>query len=450
MKSIRRIAIYICMLTFAVGGIGSIGFINTMNDSMSLYENQTLVPAQQVLPPTYDPNKPTVAVLLANEVTEVFDFLVPYEIFAMTEAYNVVAVAPDRNVKSLTGGLDVVPHHSFAEMDQILGKSPDIIVIPYMPILDEKKYQPVREWIKKNSGSKTTLITICNGAENLAETGLLNGKSAATHWGDIGRLEKKYPQTHWERDHRYVADGNVVSSAGLTSGIDAVLFVISEQLGEAMAANVAKQLNYPSYGFVQNPYMTPYYAGLSDIDYVVNNAFQWNKKKAGVLLYNGVDEAALASVFDTYSASGTTNTITVSSADKPIMSKYRLNLIARYQIAHAPGLDKMIVAGTEAQSLAAGDIQQWKDTSKSAETLLLHRNEPAQFAMAPALEDLAKQEDVRTASFAAKRLEYRATGQLKLEGSPFSYEAYGNLLLVGVISLCIALLIDRRFIRKRK
>lgn len=170
---------------------------------MSIYDKD--VPAlTNVQVPKYDAGKPTVAVLLANEVTEVFDFLVPYEMFAMTEAYNVYGVAPDREIKSLTGGLDVVPHYSFDEMDAMLGKSPDIIVIPFMPILDDNKYVPVREWIRKHADVNTTLLSICNGAENLADTGLLNGKSAATHWGDINRLIKKYPDIQWVKDQRYV------------------------------------------------------------------------------------------------------------------------------------------------------------------------------------------------------------------------------------------------------
>jgi transcriptional regulator GlxA family with amidase domain len=187
---------YVLVFIIIVGGAGAVGFTHTTNAGMSLYNKNT--PAlDHVKIPTYDADKPTVAVLLANVVTEVFDFLVPYEMFALTGAYNVFSVAPDHKIKSLTGGLDVVPHYSFADMDLMLGKSPDIIVIPFMPILDEKKYAPVREWIRKHSSDKTILLSICNGAENLADTGLLNGKMAATHWGDINRLIKNYPEIQW-------------------------------------------------------------------------------------------------------------------------------------------------------------------------------------------------------------------------------------------------------------
>ncbi|EGL18142.1 MULTISPECIES: DJ-1/PfpI family protein [unclassified Paenibacillus] len=449
MKTLLRIIIYLIVFVVVVGGTGAIGYVNTMNAGMSVYD-KAAPSLTDVKVPKYDANKPTVAVLLANEVTEVFDFLVPYEMFAMTEAYNVYGVAPDRKIKSLTGGLDVVPHYSFDEMDVMLGKSPDIIVIPFMPILDEKKYAPIREWIRKHSGTKTTLISICNGAENLADTGLLNGKSAATHWGDIDRLIKNYPEIQWVKDRRYVPQGNLVSSAGLTSGIDAVLYVISQQLGEAAAKKVAGEMNYPSYDYVTNPQMKPFVAGLSDITYVLNNAFQWNKVKAGVLLYNGADELDLSAAFDTYAASGTTTTLTVSSANEPIVTKHGLNLVARYQIKDVPKLSKMIVVGADAESTAAEDINQWKSSGNSAKLLFLHRDAANRFAMDPAFEDLAGQEDIQTAKFAAKRLEYRATDHLKLEGSSFSFEAFGLPVLLGVLSLLIAFFIDRRFIRRKK
>ncbi|MFD0695329.1 DJ-1/PfpI family protein [Paenibacillus sp. GCM10027628] len=449
MKKVLRIIIYLFIFVAVVGGTGAVGFASTMQQAMSVYDKPVPASVQRIQPPAYDPKKPTVAVILANEVTEVFDFLVPYEMFSMTKSYNVFAVAPDKNIKSLTGGLDVVPHYTFDELDQMAGKGPDIIVIPFMPILDESKYKPVREWIRKHSGPETTLLSICNGAENLADTGLLNGKSAATHWGDIGRLEKQYAMVHWKRDQRYVPDGNMVSSAGLTSGIDATLYVISRQRGESAAAKVAKEMNYPSYDFVQHPQMVPFTAGLSDIDYMLNNAFQWSKKKNGVLLYAGADELALSSAFDTYGASGTTTTLTVSGKNEPIATRHGLNLIARYQIANAPALDKMIFVGADVKTQAADDIRSWNENSGKAAQLFLHSASPDRFAMEPAFEDLAKQEDVRTAKFAAKRLEYRATSHLQLEGAPFSYEAFGVPIGVGVLSLIAVFFLERRFIRRK-
>ncbi|MDM5277491.1 DJ-1/PfpI family protein [Paenibacillus silvae] len=451
MKVLLRILMYVLVAIIIVGGSGVVGFIHTTNAGMSLYNQSDPIALDQVKIPAYDAKKPTVAVLLSNEVTEVFDFLVPYEMFALTGKYNVFSVAPDSEIKSLTGGLDVIPHYSFADMDKMLGKSPDIIVIPFMPILDEQKYAPVREWIRKHSSEKTILLSICNGAENLADTGLLNGKSAATHWGDIQRLIKIYPEIQWVKDQRYVPQGNIVSSAGLTSGMDATLYVISQQLGESAAKQVANELHYPSYQYVIEPKMGPFTAGLSDITYILNQSYQWNKAKAGVLLYPGADELDLSAAFDTYGASGTTTTLTISREDQPIVTKHGLNLVARYQMNEVPSLTKMIVVGSQAETIAAEDIGQWKQLSNNTELLLLHNHMLGRFAMDPAFEDLAKQEDVMTAKFAAKRLEYRAIDHLNLEGAPFSKESFGIPVILVVLSLLVGYFLDRRlFVKKQR
>ncbi|CAM4482794.1 hypothetical protein U9M73_21955 [Paenibacillus phoenicis] len=111
--------------------------------------------------PPYDPNKPTAAVVLADSTTEDFDFLIPYTLLSMTDAYNVYAVAPDTNVKTISGGLDVIPHYSYQELDHLLQKNPDIIVVPYMPTINAPSYKPTREWIQKYSGSPFADILGC-------------------------------------------------------------------------------------------------------------------------------------------------------------------------------------------------------------------------------------------------------------------------------------------------
>lgn len=99
------------------------GLIHSRKDFYGSIREMPIPSLQGVVKPKYDPNKPTVAVLLGNETTEGSDFAIPYELFSKTGAFNVYAVASDNQARSLTGGLDVVPHYSFEEMDQLLGKS---------------------------------------------------------------------------------------------------------------------------------------------------------------------------------------------------------------------------------------------------------------------------------------------------------------------------------------
>ncbi|MFC5449351.1 DJ-1/PfpI family protein [Paenibacillus aestuarii] len=448
MKLFLRMIIFVILFVIFFGGSGAYGYIHS-NHGYWLPTRPTPMPAlSNVSIPEHNPNKPTVAVLLSDPTTEVFDFMVPYEMFAMTESYNVYAVAPDKNVKTLSGGLDLLPHYSFDELDRLLGKSPDLIVIPAMPMVDEAKYKPVREWIQKHADTK--LISICAGGLNLADTGLLKGKEAITDWKSFDYHETdKYPDTKWRRDVRYVVDGNIVSSAALTSGIDAILYVISQQLGEPMAEKIAKELNYPFYSFVKNPQVDPYHVDRTELVFTLNQAFHWNKKSAGVLLYNGMDDGTLTTIFDTYAASGTTKLSTISDSQQPIVTKYHLNLVTRYQMTNAPKLDRLFVPGVEAETLAAADVKKWIEQGDHVAPEFIHSGSAGRFMFDAPLEDLAKQEDVLTAKYGAKRLEYRAT-HLNLKGNPFSYEAFSTPVLLILAALLITLWIDRRFIRNIK
>ncbi|TRY27015.1 DJ-1/PfpI family protein [Brevibacillus sp. LEMMJ03] len=448
LRFLLRIAVYLSVVVVLMGGVIASGYLSSQKAFWGSVRQEPVPSLQGVQKPQHDPNKPTVVVLLGNENTEGLDFMIPYQLFSMTGAYNVYAVAEDNQVRSLTGGLDVVPHYSFKEMDELLGKSADIIAIPYMTMRDPKSYEPVRKWILQHK--ETTLISICAGADNLAATGLLDGKSAATHWQTMPVLTKKYPEVNWINDQRFVSNGpNLISSAGISSGIDAVLYVISQQLGEPMAAKIANELKYPSYHFVQNPKVEPFYVDLRYATYVLNNAFQWSKNKAGVLLYDGVEEMALASVFDIYADTGTTRVLSVSSSEQPIVTKHGLNVIARHSMSNLPKLDKMIVPGIEARSLATEELKSWNEKGNTIELQFVHADSPDRFIFEVQLEDLAKQEDLLTAKHAVKRLEFRAN-DFQLVGKPFPLETYGELLLTLAVSVLVAFYLDRRFILKRK
>jgi AraC family transcriptional regulator, transcriptional activator FtrA len=157
---------------------------------------------------------------------------------------------------------------------------------------------------------------------------------------------------------------------------------------------------------------------------------------------------ALASVFDIYSDTGTTKVLSISSSEQPVVTKHGLNLISRHLIANAPQVDKMIVPGKEAKSLAAEEIKNWNEKGNTEEVQFVHGDSPDRFIFEVQLEDLAKQEDLLTTAHAVKRLEFRAD-DIHLEGKPFPLETYGNLLLTSLLALLAAFCIDRRFIVKK-
>ncbi|HWO95685.1 MAG TPA: DJ-1/PfpI family protein, partial [Bacillus sp. (in: firmicutes)] len=121
----------------------------------------------------------------------------------------------------------------------------------------------------------------------------------------------------------------------------------------------------------------------------------------------------------------------------------------RHLISNVPNLDKMIVPGREAKSLAAEELKSWDEKKNTKEPLFIHSDFQDRFIFEVALEDLAKQEDLLTAEHAVKRLEFRAD-DIHLEGKPFPLQTYGNMLLTGLLALLAAFFIDRRFIMKKR
>jgi len=86
------------------------------------------------------------------------------------------------------------------------------------------------------------VASVCSGAYLLAATGLLDGRSATTHWTRCADLARRFPRVRVEADRIFVQSGKFWSSAGITAGIDLSLALISEDLGESVARKVARQL----------------------------------------------------------------------------------------------------------------------------------------------------------------------------------------------------------------
>ena len=234
--------------------------------------------------PNHDARKPTVAVLLGNTFSEPTDVLGPYAMFAESGEYNVYTVAASRTVRTLTGGLDLVPHLSFDELAARLHGDPDIVVVPQIVDIRASINAPVVAWVGRQGQGHALLFSWCTGAEVLAESGAIDGKAATAHWGDIDRLERAYPKVHWQRGVRYVDGGMLVSTAGLTAGVDATLHLLARRHGAEVAGKVAQGLNIPPSPLVENPKGRQFEFGPADGIFLLNAAFRWPKRRARVWL----------------------------------------------------------------------------------------------------------------------------------------------------------------------
>src|SRR5918997_129821 len=306
-------------------------------------------------PPGHDPDRPTAVVLLSNRGSEVTDVLAPYEVLSESGAFNVYAAAPEREAVTLSGGLDVLPQLSLAELDRRLGgEDPDVIVVPEMPDIGSPGHRPVAEWLREHAEGSGTVVSVCNGAQVLADAGLLDGRRATSHWANMAEWEKRYPDTEWVRGLRYVEAGNVLTAAGVTSGIGATLHVMRGHVGEDAATALAEEIGYPDQRLGDEPRIPADRLTASDRAlYVLNVAYGWGKPRIGVVLENGVSEIELASVFDVYPGpvfTSNTTSLTPEDPRSPVRSEHGLSFVPRSDFGSAPPLDRLLIPGRAAPS----------------------------------------------------------------------------------------------------
>jgi AraC family transcriptional activator FtrA len=385
--------------------------------------------------PAIDTSRPTVVVLLGADLTEITDALGPYEMFARAGRYNVVTASVTRQPSLLTGGLTIVPHFGLAELDSVVGR-PAIVVVPNLPNATAPINRPIIDWIIRQHGAGSLIHSWCKGAMALAETGLLDGKEATAHWGDIAKLEERYPQVTWVRGVRWIEHGRFVMSAGITSGIDASLRVLIRELGDSVARRVAREMRYPTYEYALDPRAEQYTLRPADLVLLANAALRAVRPTIGVALYDGVGEMDLSNVYDAHVHTFAADVESVAETDRAIVTAHGLTLLPSLPLdagdaaARAAGVERLMVQGTDARSLGAAVVSAFAALAPAVEAEFIHAGRPERFGLEPVLEDLARTADLPTARFAQRRMEFRGTG-VALDGPAVPWTPLLVLLLLA-------------------
>jgi putative intracellular protease/amidase len=397
-------------------------------------------------PPKHDPDKPTAVVLLSTQGSEVADVLAPYEVLSESGAFNVYAAAPEREVLPLSGGLDVLPQLSLAEVDRRLGaEDPDVIVVPATWGVGSPEHRPVAEWLREHAEGSGTVVSVCNGAEVLADAGLLAGRKATANWANIAEWERSFPNTEWVRGRRYVEDGNVLTSAAVTSGISATLRVIRGYVGEEAATGLAQEIGYPDQRLGDEPRIPVNRLTASDRAlYVLWAAYGWGKPEIGVVLTEGTSEIELASIFDVYPGpvfTSNTTSLAPEGPRSPVRTEHGLYLVPRSDLDSAPPLDRLLVPGRAAPSATDPGVRAWAQEN-GLEPEYVHADAPASFPFEATLSDLAEHENVPVAKFTTSLLEY-PTEVLDLTGEGWPFAHLLRPLAVGFLGVALVVFVER-------
>ncbi len=192
----------------------------------------------------------TVGIVLFDAVEEL-DFVGPLEVFAMAgriteDSIRVVTVAERADAHSpivASHGLKVIPDYRLDDAPHL-----DLLVVPGgQGTRTEVANTRLVGWIKRRAAEAQLVTSVCTGSFLLAETGMLAGKTATTHWASVERMRETYTMVTVRGDARFVTDGNIVTSAGISAGIDMSLAVVARLRGEAVAADVARRMEYDAY-----------------------------------------------------------------------------------------------------------------------------------------------------------------------------------------------------------
>lgn len=403
-------------------------------------------PVDDVAAPTHDPGKPTAVILLGSEGANAADVLAPYEVLATTGAFNLYTVAPQRQPVPLTGNLDLVPDLSLGQLDQRLPTGPEVIVVPQLSEVASglpPSVAPVIAWLQRQRAQgDPLLVSVCVGAEVPAEAGLLDGRPATSHWLGLIGLRRNYPQVGWQDGVTYVDDGDVISTAGVLSGVDGALRVIERMVGQAAAAKAARAVAWPAYHPGGPAAIRQSRPAPADVVGLLSAGYRWDRPSTGVLLTDGVGEIELASAFRPYTElSYLARPVAMTTDGRPVRSRHGLTFVPRADLASAaPGLDRLVVPGADAARRAVAD-----GLSLPERLTPRYLHDQPGFAFDAAVGDIARTQDVATARWVAKTLQYpTTTPELSGPAWPWALTLRPILLAAAAVAAVLGIQIVRR------
>jgi transcriptional regulator GlxA family with amidase domain len=178
----------------------------------------------------------TVAVLLFDRFTTL-DVAGPYEILCRMPATEIMFVASKKGLISDPFGFTIEARHSIHDISRA-----DILLVPGGPGIDAiLRDEEITAWLMKISTDTLWTTSVCSGALLLAAAGILAGKKCTTHWRRRAQLSH-YPV---ELVHdRVVQDGKVITSAGVSAGIDMALYLAGQIHGKDVAQQIQLNIEY--------------------------------------------------------------------------------------------------------------------------------------------------------------------------------------------------------------
>ncbi|MFN3954830.1 MAG: DJ-1/PfpI family protein [Pararhodobacter sp.] len=256
--------------------------------------------------------RPMVVLLADNAGTETTDLLVPHGILRRAGATDLRILSTGAGPVTLMPALSIEADQTIAAFEAQHPEGADVVIVP---ALHSRGTPATSAFLRRQAALGAAIVAICEGAEVVARAGLLEGRAATTHWFALRRLARRHPQTEWRRHARWIEDGPVMTSSGVSASVPVTLALLERLAGHAVAARVAHDLGVEGWDSAHNS--DAFGLGARRVLLVARNlgAF-WRHERLGVALDQGFDGVALALQADAWSRTYRSRVVGVNAAGR--------------------------------------------------------------------------------------------------------------------------------------
>lgn len=304
-----RLAAALALCIIAVIGVAapspeqSLGLITS--------ENTVVIPPYA---PRFGRSKPIVAVVGENTFTELTDYVIPYGVLFESGVAEVLALATKAGPIQMFPALTIRPQSTVDEFDSRFPEGADYVIVPAVHRTEDAV---LLRWVASQAAKGASIVGVCDGVWVVANAGLLKGRRAVGHWYSFGDLEKKFPETTWVRDRRYVADGKIVTTTGVTASIPVSLALVEAIGGHERAVSVARVMGVKDWSAAHRSSDFKLQARHM-LTAAINWVSFWSHEDVGIPISNGTNEVALALTADAYSRTYRSSAVSVSSSAEEV------------------------------------------------------------------------------------------------------------------------------------
>lgn len=314
-----------------------------------------------------------VVLLADNSGTETTDLLVPHGILQRSGAVDVLIVATDDGPVDLMPALTIMPDMTVAEFEAAQPRGADAVIVP---AFHSRGTKATTAFIRSQAALGALVVSICEGSEPVARAGLFDGRTATTHWFAQDRMTRRYPEATWVENTRYVVDGPVMSSSGVSASVPVTLKLLEILAGDRTARATAAGLGLHDWSAEHDS--SRFSLDFGKVRLATGNRLGfWRHEVLVAPVVDGLDGIVLALQADAWSRT------------------YRSRLIAQNPAGRVVSAESVIFV-TETET----------ETETRADATVTPSAGPPFAALDANLAAISERYGVRTAEFVAAQLEY--------------------------------------------